>query len=345
MGERKVLNKYYPADWDPDKIPRRKKDKDKPEKYVVRMMLPMSVRCQSCGEYMYKGRKFNSRRENAEGEDYLGIKKIRFFQNCTNCRAEFCIKTDPKNEDYEVESGATRNYEPWRDREEKVEAEHEQRAAADETDAMTRLENRTKDSKLEMDILDTLDELRTMSQRNNRANLDEVIARKRKQAEEEAQQAEDHLDEDDEALVRQAFKQPGAGRVEHRLEDDDTWGNLGAGKGGEAAAADEARQPPARPSAPPAKVPRVVVQPRPKVAAVVRPAGPAAQPGVGHGGNQAAGEATLAPPAPALSQGGSTGGAGPSAAPADGGGASAGPALAGLGAYGSSSDDDPADAA
>ncbi len=42
MGERKVLNKYYPPDFDPAKLPKGKQ-RDYNE-MKVRMMLPMSVR-------------------------------------------------------------------------------------------------------------------------------------------------------------------------------------------------------------------------------------------------------------------------------------------------------------
>ena len=43
----------------------------------VRMMLPMTVRCNVCGTFMYKGTKFNTRMEDVRGEDYLGIKIFR----------------------------------------------------------------------------------------------------------------------------------------------------------------------------------------------------------------------------------------------------------------------------
>lgn len=71
MGERKVLNKYFPPDFDPAELPRRKRAKTNDMK--VRMMLPMSVRCKTCGTFMYKGTKFNTRKEDVVGENYLGI--------------------------------------------------------------------------------------------------------------------------------------------------------------------------------------------------------------------------------------------------------------------------------
>lgn len=68
------------------------------------------------------GTKFNSRKEDAAGEEYLGIQIIRFYFKCPRCSAELAMKTDPKNSDYTVEAGATRNYEPWRDKDEQARA-------------------------------------------------------------------------------------------------------------------------------------------------------------------------------------------------------------------------------
>lgn len=95
MSERKVLNKYFPPDFDPSKIKRRKQPRDAQQ--VVRLMAPFSMRCNTCGEYIYKGRKFNARKETVLGETYYGIKIFRFYIKCTRCSAEITFKTDPKN--------------------------------------------------------------------------------------------------------------------------------------------------------------------------------------------------------------------------------------------------------
>ena len=54
MGERKVISKYYPPDFDPAKVPRGKRAELNMLK--VRMMLPMSIRCGTCGTFMAKVR-------------------------------------------------------------------------------------------------------------------------------------------------------------------------------------------------------------------------------------------------------------------------------------------------
>ena len=78
MGERKVLQKYYPPDFDPAKLPKLEIPKDR--QYVVRLMLPFTMRCLTCGNHIYKGKKFNSRKEIAIGEKkYLGIQIFRFY--------------------------------------------------------------------------------------------------------------------------------------------------------------------------------------------------------------------------------------------------------------------------
>lgn len=172
MGERKVLNNYIPPDFDPSIIPRIKRQKDK--LVEVRMMLPFSLRCNTCGEYMYRGKKFNSKSEFVVGDDYLGIRKLRFYIKCTNCAAEITFKTDPKNSDYECESGASRNFELWRDTEQALEDEKREREE-EEIDPMKNLEHRTMDNKIEMDILDALDEMKAINQRHQRVDINKAL--------------------------------------------------------------------------------------------------------------------------------------------------------------------------
>ncbi len=169
-----MLNKYYPPDFDPSKLPRAKRTQTNDMK--VRMMLPMSVRCKTCGTFMYKGTKFNTRKEDVLGEDYLGIQVFRFYYRCKKCSAEFCMKTDPKNADYIMEQGATRNYEPWRD-EEATKAEVIQKREQEEMgNAMKALENRTLDSKREMDIMAALDEMKALKAQHARVTTEQALA-------------------------------------------------------------------------------------------------------------------------------------------------------------------------
>ncbi|CAL5350724.1 unnamed protein product [Camellia sinensis] len=285
MGERKVLNKYYPSNFDPAKILKRRQPKNQQMK--VQMMLPMSIRCGTCSNYIYKGTKFNSRKEDvicetylgiqifkfyfkctkcsAEltiktdpqnsdyvvelgasrvlksgcgrhngggnavavagckgrsvtvaviGTTYLGIQIFKFYFKCTKCSAELTIKTDPQNSDYVVELGASRNFEPWRAVDEEANKEKQKRKTEEMEDAMKSLENRTLDSKREMDILAALDEVKSMRSRQATISVDAMLEVLQRSAEEK----EKKLEEEDEALIKSLFGAPR--EVVRRIDDD-----------------------------------------------------------------------------------------------------------------------------
>lgn len=177
MGERKVLNRYFPPDFDPLLVPRRKWD---PYKQVeVRMMIPFSLQCLKCGEYMYRGKKFNSRKEDIQDDMYLGIRKYRFYIKCCVCSNEIAFKTDPKNQDYVCESGASRNFESWKQQSDKEATLEDDRKKESEESVMAALESRTLDSKIEMDILDALDEIKAYNERHGKVDHAEVLERAR----------------------------------------------------------------------------------------------------------------------------------------------------------------------
>merc|ERR1711934_581635 len=219
MGERKVLNKYFPPDFDPSLVPKRTWPKNGLMK--IRMMLPFSMRCATCGEYMYRGKKFNSRKEDVPEEAYLGIMVYRFYVKCLRCNAEITFKTDPKNSDYTAEHGCSRNFEPWRDKEMKEEAINEEKEEEEKHDAMKKLENVTEDSKREMDILDALDEVRMINARNNEISTDQMLADLRDRADKAAEKAAIKITDDDEQEVMNCFSSnPDA--VKRIVEDEDS---------------------------------------------------------------------------------------------------------------------------
>ena len=227
MSERKVLSKYYPPEFDPSKLTRtpRHLRPTGPKLIKVRLMAPFSMKCTSCGEYIYKGRKFNAQKETTD-QKYLNISIFRFYIKCTRCSGEITFRTDPKNMDYTCERGAKRNFEIWRegkgdeidetdeerlDRLQREEAEAEE---MEERNAMAELEQKMEDSKREMKIADALDEIRTRNARIERGEkgglgVEDALAGVRDQAEEERLRAE----QEDEEMARMAFDEGNRERV------------------------------------------------------------------------------------------------------------------------------------
>jgi hypothetical protein len=201
MAERKVLNKYYPPDFDARLLPRNKRPKD--EQIKVRNMLPFTVQCATCGEYVYRGRKFNSRKELVQGEEYLGIKIWRFYIRCTRCNAEITFKTDPKNGSYVCELGAKQYFEKFHELYDDV-LEQDQIDKEDEDavdDPLSLLEQRQQESKREMEQLEALEELREITQRNGQLTYEELVQKR-----EEQQQSKRKIQEiEDDILVQEAF--------------------------------------------------------------------------------------------------------------------------------------------
>ncbi len=224
MSERKVLTKYYPPEFDPSKITRtpRHLRPTGPKVITVRLMAPFSMKCTSCGEFIYKGRKFNARKETTD-EKYLNIQIFRFYIRCTRCSGEITFKTDPKNMDYTCERGAKRNFEPWRDtakmgevnetdeeRLDRLEREEAEEQELQDRNAMEELEQKMMESKREMQIADALDDIRLRNARIERGERgvkeEEALATVRDTVEEERLRAE----QEDEEAARKAFAEANA---------------------------------------------------------------------------------------------------------------------------------------
>ena len=199
-------------------------------------MAPFSMKCTSCGEYIYKGRKFNARKETTE-EKYLNIQIYRFYIRCTRCSTEITFKTDPKNMDYTCERGAKRNFEPWRDpaskelqetdeqRLDRLEREEAEAAEEEEKNAMEELEQKMQDSKREMQIADALDEIRTRNARIERGEKggkeEQALAQTRREADIRRMREDQELEE----AAKQAFTRENVERARQeeleRLRQDD----------------------------------------------------------------------------------------------------------------------------
>ncbi|KAH9519409.1 protein CWC16 [Bulinus truncatus] len=216
MSERKVLNKYYPPEFDPSKIPKLKQPKNRT--FSIRIMAPFNMRCNTCGEYIYKGKKFNSRKENVDNEDYLGLRIFRFYIKCPRCVAEIAFKTDLANTDYALEAGATRLFEAEKLAHQMAEKERKEKEE-DELNPMKVLENRTKASRNEMEQIDQLEELREMNARH--ASIDyENMLKQHMVYEEKLLKLQE---EEEDKLVQEILRKGSSSlKTVKRIQDDDS---------------------------------------------------------------------------------------------------------------------------
>lgn len=163
-------------------------------------MAPFNMRCVTCGEYIYKGKKFNARKEDVEDQTYLGIRIYRFYIKCTRCLQEISFKTDPQNTDYEIEAGATRNFMALKLAEEQARREEEELREEEASNPMKLLENRTEQSRNEIELLESLEELRDLNRRQQTVNYEEMLMQYN--TEETEREREERLQQMDEDFIK-----------------------------------------------------------------------------------------------------------------------------------------------
>lgn len=207
---RKEINRYYPPDMDPKEVKFGVKTAKKDPN--VRLMIPFSMKCTLCNEYVAKSRKFNARKETTE-KHYLGIKIIRFRIRCPQCYAEMIFETDPKNGDYTCVENCKKNYERAKEIKEKetvdemiarLEKEMEEEEKMKKLEkginqhdthgaGVEQLEKRLSEQQKEKERIEELEELQEkvndLDTRKKELNLSQIDIKIEKKLDEEAKRA------------------------------------------------------------------------------------------------------------------------------------------------------------
>lgn len=113
---------YYPPDYDGTKhkslndyrgthaLGKRARKQKTEKTIVIRFEMPFPVTCSGCQSTIGKGTRFNA--EKKQVGMYYSTKLWSFRMKSACCKQVIEIRTDPKNADYVVESGATRKIDP-----------------------------------------------------------------------------------------------------------------------------------------------------------------------------------------------------------------------------------------
>lgn len=204
MSERKVLNKYYPPDYDASKVPRIKR---KNKLNDVRTMPNINLKCNTCGNHIAADKKFNAKKESVEDETYNNLKIFRFYIKCPSCMATIILRTNLKEKGYEVEHGATENFKALKMAERQAQEEAKAEEEEEKINPMKHLENRTKASRLQMEASEQIQNLRSIKFRHHAVDLDAIIQTKRLDSFREQEMANSStLDEEDNAIREEAKK-------------------------------------------------------------------------------------------------------------------------------------------
>lgn len=195
MSERKVLNKYYPPDYDGAAVPR---IKNKKKQLDVRTMIPFNMRCSTCENYISCGTKFNVKREVVQGETYKNLRIDRFYFKCPRCMATIVYRTNLEEKGYEIEQGATENFRALKLAEQREREQAEAEEEEEKIDPMKQLERRTKASKQQMEASEQIQSLRLTKHQFHGLDIDSVIESKRQEAAQESMVAIAAPNQDDE---------------------------------------------------------------------------------------------------------------------------------------------------
>jgi coiled-coil domain-containing protein 130 len=118
LGAAQADGYYHPPDYDPRKhgglnkyqnshaLGKRARKLKTEGILVVRFETPFDLSCTSCGKTIGKGVRFNA--EKKQVGNYYSTKVWSFRMKTPCCKSSLEIRTDPKNTDYQVFSGATR---------------------------------------------------------------------------------------------------------------------------------------------------------------------------------------------------------------------------------------------
>ena len=176
------------------------------------------MRCTTCGEYIYKARKFNSRKEDVYDRNHLGLRIYRFYIKCTACLSEISYRTDPANTDYVLEAGATRNFDALCKAEKQAELDEKARQEEIKLNPMLLLEERTNASKGELEKMGALEDLYELNTRNKDTELpDEMLIQYRKLKEQE----DNEVEKQDEEFVNLVFGTNSNNQKVKRIVDED----------------------------------------------------------------------------------------------------------------------------